>query len=618
MPLKQLSFPDPDAIIAELDALLSETTGEGEASDAPASPSLLNPRQPADLEPRRTPDAIRPKSVLVIDDSKDYRDLVKHLLTENGFVVATAADGREGVRTAAAMLPDLVLVDFNMPELNGYEVIQEIRGHFETRSIPIVMFTGSANRRHLKTLGMQVTDFLEKPVPNACLLASVRKALALVEAPDSPPAETPTAPAELPVPADESLGDDADLLVDVAAEKKDDDPAVEVIANDSPLVSRVNKILVRAVEMGASDIHIEPQDNEIAVRVRVNGSLQRLCALPEALKSRLAARIKIMAGLVITERRRPQDGQFRAHIKGSKVEFRVSCLPSIQGEKIVLRVLGGAKIKSSLEELGLGERDLGVIRQALQSPHGLILVTGPTGSGKTTTLYTMVRSVAKPDVNVLTAEDPVEYEMPGITQVHVKPAIGLTFESVLRSFLRQDPDVMLVGEVRDLETAEIAVKASIAGHLVFSTLHTNSAPTTITRLAHMGLAPYLLAASVKLVVAQRLIKVLCPLCKLEVPLSEAERTLFNEQENARLRTVFRGVGCRNCRQSGYSGRKPLFEVMPIRTPALRELIIGGASADNVQALAASEGMATLRQAAIDCLADGSTSLGEAAKLIVAD
>jgi type IV pilus assembly protein PilB len=709
---------DADRLIAELDALLGAAPQPRSAAVealifsepvAPAprpavrtpAPPIPEPVRPAPAPaPEAQPSPRGARKVLVIDDDSDYREIVTHLLIEDGFGVVTAKNGREGVRLAKSSMPDLVLVDFNMPGLNGYEVIQELKSDFDTRSIPIVMFTGANNRAHLKTLGMEIADFLDKPVPNERLLGAVRKALGrpdvrplpdgdsgqivlnghgvrrnTAEPPPQPGAASesiqielnqpgvrrgaasesiqielnapgvrrsaaenlPPPPSSLtkirveaapsaPAPSGEpimgegdDLGADGDLLVDVEKdEKKEADHSLEDVSNDSPLVSRVNKILVRAVEMGASDIHIEPQEHSIVVRVRINGSLQKLCVLPEGLKTRLVARIKIMSNLVITERRRPQDGQFRAHIKGNKVEFRVSCLPSIQGENLVLRVLGGGKVKASIEGLGFSARDLDCVRPALESPHGLILVTGPTGSGKTTTLYTMIRAVSKPDVHVCTAEDPVEYEMPGITQVHVKPAIGLTFENVLRSFLRQDPDVMLVGEIRDLETEEIAVKASITGHLVFSTLHTNSAPATVTRLTQMGLPAFLLAASVKLIVAQRLIKTLCPHCKLQVPISDDERKFLAEEEAERLKLVYRGVGCARCQQSGYSGRKPLFEVMPVRTPAMREMIVAGGGPDGIQKVAVAEGMHTLRQAAVDCVAAGEASLGEAFKLILAD
>ena len=390
------------------------------------------------------------------------------------------------------------------------------------------------------------------------------------------------------------------------------------MAKESPLISRVNHILLRAVEMGASDIHIEPQEKQLSVRVRVNGALQNLSALPSSLTARLVARVKIMSDLSITERRIPQDGQFRATIHDQKVEFRVSSLPSTYGEKIVMRILGSNKIHATVGDLGLSERDRQCAERSLANPHGLILATGPTGSGKTTTLYTMLAQVNKPETNILTAEDPVEYRLPGITQVHVKPAIGLTFETALRAFLRQDPDIMLVGEIRDLVTAEIAVKASITGHLVLSTLHTNSAPGTVTRLAHMGIAPFLIAASVRLVVAQRLIRVLCPSCKLRVGTSLDEKRLLTDEESARLKDVFRGVGCKECSQTGYSGRKPIFEVMPIRTREMRQAILGACSMDLLSELAVKEGMVPLREAALCAVERGETSLAEALKVILSE
>jgi len=416
------------------------------------------------------------------------------------------------------------------------------------------------------------------------------------------------------------LGPEGELLVDVDKEDKKQEEAhgLDEMDENSPLVKQLNRILVRGVEMGASDIHIEPQERELVVRVRLNGSLSRMTGMPASLSARVSARVKIMAELSITERRLPQDGQFRATINGKKIEFRVSILPSAYGEKIVLRILGGTKIKKGLGELGLSDKNSQFIEKALRTPHGLILVTGPTGSGKTTTLYTMLGMLNQPDVNIVTAEDPIEYRLPGITQTHVQPGIGLTFEAILRSFLRQDPDVMLVGEIRDLETAEIAVKASITGHLVLSTLHTNSASATIARLTHMGLAPYLVAASVKLVVAQRLVKVLCPDCKTEVPIGEEERRLLNEGELSRLQRVYRSAGCRKCHQTGYAGRQPVFEVMPVQSPGMRQVILTENSGDRIAEQAVREGMVTLREAAMDLVARGETSLPEALKIILVE
>jgi type II secretory ATPase GspE/PulE/Tfp pilus assembly ATPase PilB-like protein len=545
------------------------------------------------------------------------------------------------------------------------------------------MFTGAPNRQHLKSMNMEISDFLEKPVTNGRLLESVRKALeSLPEAealpegmPDaaqpqeqepvqeqepepqpavlppedrstesqaSPPAAPPAPSAlevqpETPLPPEvpaldeadedgligeealEDLSDDMDIAVEAADEHKDETTdlhGLEQLAQDSPLINRVNRILMRAVEMRASDIHIEPGEATVNVRVRVDGSLKLLCTLPINIHPRLTARIKIMSNLSITERRLPQDGQFRAQIRGAKVEFRISTLPCTRGEKIVLRILGQSKLKGNLASLDLTPRDRACVEKALRAPHGLILVTGPTGSGKTTTLYTMISMLNRPDVNIMTAEDPVEYELANISQVKIRPSIGLTFESTLRAFLRQDPDIMLIGEIRDLETAEIAVKASITGHLVFSTLHTNSAPASILRLTHMGLAPYLVAASVRLIIAQRLVRRLCPRCKAPGVLSEEDKKFLDPTEVAALKSVFRAPGCAYCHQTGYSGRKAVYEIMPVDSLALRQLIVNNQQADALQELVEKEGLTTLRQAALRVVASGETSVDEALKIMM--
>ncbi|MCX5794564.1 MAG: ATPase, T2SS/T4P/T4SS family [Elusimicrobia bacterium] len=646
-----------------------------------------------------------PRTILVVEDNKDYRSLVSVLLSRHSYRVMEAADGRSALESVLRHQPDLIILDFNMPRMNGYELLQELRSRMELRSIPVIMFTGAPNRQHLKSINLEVSDFLEKPVSNGKLLESVRKALESLPEPETPgeaapdaappmtadaaPEEgqaareentvapslppsieeedffTPAPPVQLPTilpPGDrsaeprasppaaarapqpeaplppevtapaaldeegligeESLDDlsgDNDIAVESADDKKEeaaDLHGLEELAQDSPLINRVNRILMRAVEMRASDIHIEPGEDKVTVRVRVDGSLKLLCTLPIAIHPRLTARIKIMSNLSITERRLPQDGQFRAQIKGSKVEFRISTLPCSRGEKIVMRVLGQSKLKGNLADLDLTPRDLACVEKALHAPHGLILVTGPTGSGKTTTLYTMISMLNRPDVNIMTAEDPVEYELAGISQVKIRPSIGLTFESALRAFLRQDPDIMLIGEIRDLETAEIAVKASITGHLVFSTLHTNSAPASIVRLVHMGVAPYLVAASVRLIVAQRLVRKLCPRCKRAGELSDEDKKFLNEAEVAALKTVFRAPGCGYCHQTGYSGRKSVFEVMPVDSLALRQLIVNSQQADALQDLVEKEGLTTLRQAALRVVASGDTSVDEALKIMM--
>jgi len=653
------------------------------------------------------------RTVLVVDDNKDYRELVKHLLSVHHYSVLEAANGQEALSVIGRQMPDLVLVDFNMPKMNGYEMIQEVRSNYETRKLKIIMFTGATNRQHLRSLNMDITDFLEKPVSNSKLLESISKAFgggapaappkpqprpevrpearpvpapepevlepeppalaierfetsepsarpearytpqvelppeALQPEPEAPPEpqaepeqqpitlpEAPSEPAPEAVPEAEAvpepeaetpdmdlmLGEDnaeLEILESGAPRKEDKQDAIglENLSHDSPLIQRVNKILMAAVEMRASDIHIEPFENKVMVRVRVDGVLRLLTTLPIAIHQRLTARIKIMSSLVITERRLPQDGQFRVQIRGNRIEFRVSTLPCIKGEKIVMRVLGQSKLNSSLSQLTLTPRELTAVQGSLKSSNGLVLVTGPTGSGKTTTLYTMINVLNKPDVNIMTAEDPVEYEVPNVNQVKILSSIGLTFESTLRAFLRQDPDIMLVGEIRDMETAEIAIKASITGHLVFSTLHTNSAPATIVRLTHMGVAPYLVAASVRLVVAQRLVRTLCQHCRGAGAVTQEDRQFLTDKEIASLKTVYHPVGCKHC-SGGYSGRRAVFEIMPVETSAMRQLITTSNDVDKLTALAVSEGMTSLRQSALDAVRRGETSLQEAFKIMM--
>ncbi|MFI5360939.1 MAG: ATPase, T2SS/T4P/T4SS family [Elusimicrobiota bacterium] len=654
---------DPDRLLAELDALIGpmppaasppqrELPTIALPPSAGAAPQRCDGEPPAAAEPaprpRRDdaqavlPAAARPRAprLLIVEDNEDYRRVLHYLFVSNGYSVVKAENGAEGLKAAREQVPDLAILDFEMPRMNGYELLVELRRRDETRKLPVIFLTGAATRRHLRDLGMDVARFLEKPIPNAELLKVVKELLGAPPLPSeegfgggekAPPAPAAAAarmePASEPVPepapaetfdvSEDSSGDD--LLIEETKKERDEDVAgLDVLANDSPLVNRINKILVQAVEMGASDVHIEPQEKAILVRVRVDGLLQLLCRLPIALQTQVAARVKIMSNLIITERRRPQDGQVRAVIKGRKVEFRVSTIPSLYGEKVVLRILGGVKLKEKLEELQLSPRDLEALAKALQSPHGLLLVTGPTGSGKSTTLYTMVRQLNKADVNIMTAEDPVEYELEGITQVPIRAHIGVTFEAVLRSFLRQDPDIMLVGEIRDLETAEIAVKAAITGHLVLSTLHTNSAPAAVMRLTHMGLAPYLVADSLKLVVAQRLVRRICRLCRVPAAPSEETTRLIGVERREKLAKACVGRGCDACHRSGYAGRMPLFEVMNVNTTELRTLILSNASLDKLTKQAEAEGMRTLRDAALDAVAAGETTVDEALNIILSE
>ncbi len=387
---------------------------------------------------------------------------------------------------------------------------------------------------------------------------------------------------------------------------------------DAPLIRLVNQIIINAISKRASDIHIEPFEENVYVRYRIDGVLHDVLTLPAKLKSALITRIKIMSNMDISEKRLPQDGRIRMKIGKREVDFRVSTLPSIFGEKVVLRVLEKGSLQLDLTKLGFEETSLNFFLEALSKPYGMILVTGPTGSGKTTTLYSAIMKVRKPEVNIVTVEDPVEYTLPRITQVQVQEEIGRTFAQVLRSFLRQDPDIILVGEIRDFETAEIAIKAALTGHLVLSTLHTNDAPSTITRLINMGIEPFLIASSVILIVAQRLVRRLCENCKKEQKISkDALISLgFPEKEIDGLK-IYEPQGCPECNGTGYRGRVALYEVMPIKDE-IRELILTGASATEIKKEAIKLGMLTLRQSGIRKVMTGMTSIEEVLRVTVED
>lgn len=360
-------------------------------------------------------------------------------------------------------------------------------------------------------------------------------------------------------------------------EAKEDSVKVE-----APIIKLANKIIIDALKMRASDIHIEPYEKGVNVRYRIDGVLHNSLNLPLQIKSSLITRFKIMAHLDISERRLPQDGRIKLKISGKEVDFRVSTLPIIYGEKVVLRVLEKSSLQLDLTKLGFEEISLKFFSEALAKPYGMILVTGPTGSGKTTTLYSALMKLNKPGVNIMTVEDPVEYSFPGINQVQVKEDIGLTFASALRAFLRQDPDIIMVGEIRDFETAEIAVKAALTGHLVLSTLHTNDAASTITRLINMGIEPFLISSSLILIIAQRLVRKLCSHCKKEEKYSKENliKIGFPEDLTEQIK-IYSPQGCPECNNTGYSGRIALYEVMPIKEE-IKELILTGAPATEIK------------------------------------
>jgi len=379
---------------------------------------------------------------------------------------------------------------------------------------------------------------------------------------------------------------------------------------DAPVVKLANFILAEAIKKGASDIHIEAYEHKFRVRYRLDGALYEVMSPPMKLKAALTSRLKIMAELDIAERRLPQDGRIKLRLKDKEVDLRVSTLPCLFGEKIVMRILDKSNLTLDLTKLGFEPNALQNFMKAISSPYGMVLVTGPTGSGKTTTLYSALSHINTDDVNIMTAEDPVEYNLMGVNQVQMKEEIGLNFAACLRSFLRQDPDIIMVGEIRDYETAEIGVKAALTGHLVLSTLHTNDAPSTVNRLLNMGIEPFLVASSVILILAQRLARKVCSKCKEEEKIApEALVKIGFSPADAGKVTCYRGKGCDVCNDTGYKGRVALYEVMPIGDQ-MRELVLQGASADEIKKQAISLEMRTLRMSGLQKIKEGVTTVEE--------
>jgi len=420
---------------------------------------------------------------------------------------------------------------------------------------------------------------------------------------------------------EELLGDvqTDDIEVSQQAEVEDLDVASLAEGDDVPAVKLVNLVLLRALKERASDIHIEVEEQSLRVRYRVDGRLVEVMRPPKSLAPSVISRLKILADLDIAERQGPQDGKFQIRYEGRGIDLRLSTLPVVGGEKAVMRILDAAGVAMELDAMGFEERCLQDITDASDAAHGMLLVTGPTGSGKSTTLYSCVKTISTPEINVVTVEDPVEYRMDGINQVPVNPKRGLTFAGALRSILRQDPDVVLVGEIRDKETAEIAVKAALTGHMVLSTLHTNDAPSTITRMIDMGIDPFLVSSSVNCVAAQRLIRRLCPSCKVpdELPIEELLAVGFRPDEAEGL-VVHRprAEGCSRC-SAGYRGRLPLLETMSM-SRELRRMVVDGKGAAELKERALEEGMVTLRRAGLLNVIRGLTSLEEVLRVTTLD
>jgi type IV pilus assembly protein PilB len=417
------------------------------------------------------------------------------------------------------------------------------------------------------------------------------------------------------------MGDFDDSDIDLVHEADDFDAAeLERASEDAPVVKLVNLILTDAVKKSASDIHIEPYEKHFRVRYRIDGVLYEVMKPPMKLKNAITSRVKIMSELDIAERRLPQDGRIKLKMgRGREMDFRVSVLPTLFGEKIVLRLLDKSNLQLDMTKLGFESAQLQVFQESIYQPYGMVLVTGPTGSGKTTTLYSALSELNKTSENLSTAEDPVEFNLAGINQVQMHDEIGLNFAAALRSFLRQDPDIIMVGEIRDFETAEIAVKAALTGHMVLSTLHTNDAPSTVNRLLNMGIEPFLVSSSVNCIVAQRLARRVCEECKETDPDVDTDALIEAGMDPAIARDVVpvKGRGCRLCSETGFKGRVAIYEVMELREE-LKEFVLNGASALELKREASRLGMKTLRQSALSKLQEGITTLSEVFRVSTAD
>ena len=403
---------------------------------------------------------------------------------------------------------------------------------------------------------------------------------------------------------------EAEEDLEVVEDQEDEDVKASELADDAPVVKLINGLLTDAVKRGASDIHIEPFEHEMRVRYRVDGALHEVMKPPVKMRAALTSRVKIMAQLNIAERRVPQDGRIKLKMGSRVIDFRVSTLPVLFGEKIVLRILDKGNLTLDLATFGFEPKAQADLLKAILNPYGMVLVTGPTGSGKTTTLYSALSKINTIDVNIMTAEDPVEYNLLGINQVLVRNEVGMTFAAALKAFLRQDPNIIMVGEIRDLETGSIAIKAALTGHLVLSTLHTNDAPSTITRMVDMGIEPFNVASAVNLIVAQRLVRRICKECKQEHNYTDEEMHAFGIDR--KVGPFFKGAGCDTCTGTGYKGRQGLYEVMALSSP-LRRGILKGGSTEELRDIAVQEGMLTLRMDGMVKVKKGVTTLEEVVK-----
>ncbi|MHC4994140.1 MAG: GspE/PulE family protein [Planctomycetota bacterium] len=409
----------------------------------------------------------------------------------------------------------------------------------------------------------------------------------------------------------QTLVSDAEDGIEILDEGFDEDIDLSDEAAEASIIKFVNQILAEAIEMRCTDVHFEPFEDQLRVRYRVDGVLveANIPASVARFRPAIVSRLKILSNLDIAEKRLPQDGRMKLKVSGREIDVRVSVIPMLHGEAVVLRILDRSATLMGLEHLGMGDHERDIFNKTLMMPHGIVLVTGPTGSGKTTTLYAGLNQINDLDRKIITIEDPIEYHLHGVNQIQVSEKTGLTFARGLRSILRHDPDVVLIGEIRDKETAEIAVQASLTGHLVFSTLHTNDAPGALTRLVDMGVEPFLVASSLELVQAQRLVRLICKNCKEELPADDAARLRSELGHDVLPETLYRGRGCRQCQGSGYRGRQGVFEVMPM-TERIRESFLGQASSGEIRGIALDSGMKTLRQDGLRLINNGVTTIEE--------
>jgi type IV pilus assembly protein PilB len=410
------------------------------------------------------------------------------------------------------------------------------------------------------------------------------------------------------IKVDEIIKDMKEDDIQLVKEDKDDVTDLEKIGNESPVIRFVNYLLFDALKQGASDIHIEPKEKQLKIRYRIDGILFEAMNPPHNMAPAITSRLKIMSNLDISERRLPQDGRIRAMIHNRKIDLRLSTLPTPYGEKCVMRILDNKSINVNLEDLGFGEDALVIWKNQIDQPHGILLVTGPTGSGKTTSLYSSLRCMDGNKLNISTVEDPIEYHLGQATQVQVFDKIGMTFSAALRSLLRQDPDVVMVGEIRDPETANIAVQASLTGHLVLSTLHTNDAPSSITRLINIGVEPYLISAAVNAILAQRLVRKICQQCK-EPFEATGEMKEFLHSQGFQSETMYKGKGCDRCRKTGYSGRLGIYEMM-VMDDSLRDVVTGNPDVNHLRKLCRERGLISLREDGFQKVMHGQTTADE--------